>query len=263
MFEPIDCAVSENGFQIMALIYLTPAVPLGPMSYMMGTTSMNVWDFAKAKIAALPMTAVYVYLGAATGTLLLEEEEGEQVGGEGGGGDGGSSELMEGQTGNLKKKNMGDISLSPMMVVAGILLSILILVVISVKMKHELQKVLDQQQRRKQNLDVSMEADEHDVEFMQGAMPSSPVSAKAGSQSGQIQKRVVSKKGRVGTAEGETSMQQQQPQMQHAPPQQSLAHHHPQPQLPKQSQQHSHELTSSLLSLRPRTALESSINKQV
>jgi uncharacterized membrane protein YdjX (TVP38/TMEM64 family) len=137
IFEPIDCAVSENGFQIMALIYLTPAVPLGPMSYMMGTTSMDVWDFAKAKIAALPMTALYVYLGAATGTLLMTEEGGvEGVGGvENGGGAGGAG--AEG----VKKKHMGELSLSPMMVVGGILLSVAIIVVISVKMKHELQRV--------------------------------------------------------------------------------------------------------------------------
>jgi Uncharacterized conserved protein len=118
----------------MALIYLTPAVPLGPMSYMMGTTSMNVWDFAKAKIAALPMTALYVYLGAATGTLLLAEEE-EGVDGKGVAGGGGDGKGV--------KHNMGDLSLSPMMVMAGILLSVLIIVVISVKMKHELQRVSD------------------------------------------------------------------------------------------------------------------------
>lgn len=135
IFDPIDCAVSENGFQIMALIYLTPAVPLGPMSYMMGTTSMNAWDFAKAKIAALPMTALYVYLGAATGTLLLAEEE-EGVDGKGVTG-------VAGGDGKGVKHNMGDLSLSPMMVMSGILLSVLIIVVISVKMKHELQRVSD------------------------------------------------------------------------------------------------------------------------
>jgi len=130
MFDPIDHAVSENGFKIMALIYLTPAVPLGPMSYMMGTTSMDIFDFAKAKIAALPMTALYVYLGAATGTLMMEGEDtdGKSL-------EGGDSKGM------MHKTNMEELSLSPKLVVIGILFSISSIAFISIKMKKELQKV--------------------------------------------------------------------------------------------------------------------------
>lgn len=130
MFDPIDHAVSENGFKIMALIYLTPAVPLGPMSYMMGTTSMDIFDFAKAKIAALPMTALYVYLGAATGTLMMEGEDTDGTISEGGD-----------SKGMLHKTNMEELSLSPKLVVIGILFSISSIAFISIKMKKELQKV--------------------------------------------------------------------------------------------------------------------------
>jgi uncharacterized membrane protein YdjX (TVP38/TMEM64 family) len=133
IFDPIDHAVSENGFKIMALIYLTPAVPLGPMSYMMGTTSMDIFDFAKAKIAALPMTALYVYLGAATGTLMME---GDYMGGN----SEGVAENGE-KKGTLHKANMEELSLSPKLVAIGILFSLLSIAIISVKMKKELQKV--------------------------------------------------------------------------------------------------------------------------
>lgn len=55
MFDDIDIAVSENGFKIMCLLYLTPVLPLGPVAYMCGTTSMRLISFATAKIAALPL----------------------------------------------------------------------------------------------------------------------------------------------------------------------------------------------------------------
>eukprot|EP00979_Chaetoceros_neogracilis_P000596 scaffold141_cov238-Chaetoceros_neogracile.AAC.6 len=151
IFDPIDHAVSENGFKIMALIYLTPAVPLGPMSYMMGTTSMDIFDFAKAKIAALPMTALYVYLGAATGTLMME---GDYMGGN----SEGVAENGE-KKGTLHKANMEELSLSPKLVAIGILFSLLSIAIISVKMKKELQKILDKQPSKKPKDDKEKEDD--------------------------------------------------------------------------------------------------------
>lgn len=131
LFEPIDHAVADNGFKVMVLVYLTPAVPLGPMSYMMGTTSMALIDFAKSKIAALPMTVLYVYLGAATGTLMTQDAIGTDV-------DGNSNGESNG---TVHKANFQEMSLSPKLIAAGILLSIGIIAIISVKMKQELQKV--------------------------------------------------------------------------------------------------------------------------
>ena len=55
LFDAIDIAVSDNGFKIMCLLYLTPILPLGPVSYMIGTTSMPLAKFAMAKIGALPL----------------------------------------------------------------------------------------------------------------------------------------------------------------------------------------------------------------
>ena len=71
--QALDAAISENGFKIMAMLYLTPITPLGPISYLIGTTNMKLSSFAKAKIAALPLTMIYVFLGASTGTLFLNK----------------------------------------------------------------------------------------------------------------------------------------------------------------------------------------------
>ena len=92
--------------------------------------SMDIFDFAKAKIAALPMTALYVYLGAATGTLMMEGEDTDGTISEGGD-----------SKGMLHKTNMEELSLSPKLVVIGILFSISSIAFISIKMKKELQKV--------------------------------------------------------------------------------------------------------------------------
>lgn len=144
LFDPIDHAVSDNGFKVMVLVYLTPAVPLGPISYMMGTTSMPLIDFAKAKIAALPMTVLYVYLGAATGTLMTQDEsENDNL-----------NNIDNGKsTGTVHKANMEEMALSPKFLAAGILLSIVIIAIISVKMKKELQKILDKHQKKSKDED--------------------------------------------------------------------------------------------------------------
>lgn len=132
LFDAIDAAVSENGFKIMCMLYLTPIIPLGPTSYMMGTTSMPLIAFAKAKIAALPLTVLYVYLGAAAGTLLTDAEgiEGDSAS------NGGNA---------TKKASMEHVSLPPQLIITGILFSIGIISLITIKMKKELQKTLDKQ----------------------------------------------------------------------------------------------------------------------
>jgi hypothetical protein len=67
-------AVSEHGLRIMAMLYLTPVLPLGPVSYMCGSTSMALSSFVLAKVASLPLMLLYVYIGAAAGTLIADAE---------------------------------------------------------------------------------------------------------------------------------------------------------------------------------------------
>jgi hypothetical protein len=58
----------------MAMLYLTPVLPLGPVSYMCGSTSMELSTFIIAKIASLPLMLFYVYIGAAAGTLIADAD---------------------------------------------------------------------------------------------------------------------------------------------------------------------------------------------
>jgi hypothetical protein len=90
----------------------------------MGTTSMPLISFAKAKIAALPLTILYVYLGAATGALVASTEE-----------------EVDPTASNNTKKGMDELKVDPKMIVFGILCSIGSIALISIKMKQILQTV--------------------------------------------------------------------------------------------------------------------------
>lgn len=70
----VAAAVSEHGLRIMAMLYLTPVLPLGPVSYMCGSTSMALSSFVLAKVASLPLMLLYVYIGAAAGTLIADAD---------------------------------------------------------------------------------------------------------------------------------------------------------------------------------------------
>ena len=62
--------MSENGFRIVCLLYLTPVLPLGPVSYMFGKTRMPLLRFAAGKIAAVPLMMLYTFIGASTDTFF-------------------------------------------------------------------------------------------------------------------------------------------------------------------------------------------------
>lgn len=71
-------AAKEQGFKIMAMLYLTPVIPLGLVSYMCGTTSMNIYAFALAKIFALPLYLIYTFMGASAHSFV--KRRGNQAG---------------------------------------------------------------------------------------------------------------------------------------------------------------------------------------
>jgi uncharacterized membrane protein YdjX (TVP38/TMEM64 family) len=70
VYITFSAAAAEHGLRIMAMLYLTPILPLGPVSYMCGTTSMALSSFVMAKIASLPLMLLYAFIGASTGALL-------------------------------------------------------------------------------------------------------------------------------------------------------------------------------------------------
>lgn len=107
-------AVAEHGLRIMAMLYLTPILPLGPVSYMCGTTSMALHHFVIAKVASTPLMFLYAFIGASTGALLSTKGGGDEV---------------------------KSIEQNEKLIVAGIVLSFVMIAGITTSIKKELNKV--------------------------------------------------------------------------------------------------------------------------
>ena len=175
LFDAIDAAVSDNGFRIMCLLYLTPILPLGPVSYMCGTTSMPLSRFAAAKIAAVPLMLLYTFIGASTDTffsssssvgttaaaggdvVVVVETSSSLANGDGGGGggivgggggaddaDAGGGGGVGGLGGGFVRKDGGvgvDEETHRKMVLFGVILSVVSMSLVSHFVKKELYKV--------------------------------------------------------------------------------------------------------------------------
>lgn len=184
-FDAMDGAISENGFKIMCLLYLTPILPLGPVSYMVGTTSMSIGKFAGAKVAAVPIVIMYCFIGASTDTFfgngdvvavendslgmprMMDEAGGgsiDGVSGEGGiissggreGGIGVSKPIVNGMVGGGSGAaaaavggGVVDESTHRKMVLFGLILSFVSISLVSHFVKKELYKIFDKQKRDK------------------------------------------------------------------------------------------------------------------
>ncbi|HET9229383.1 MAG TPA: TVP38/TMEM64 family protein [Thermoanaerobaculia bacterium] len=68
-FAAIDRAVGREGFKIVALLRLSPALPFTLLNYALGLTRVRFLHYLAASIAMLPGTLLYVYSGAAVGDL--------------------------------------------------------------------------------------------------------------------------------------------------------------------------------------------------
>jgi uncharacterized membrane protein YdjX (TVP38/TMEM64 family) len=63
-FAAIDRAVASNGWIIVALLRLSPAVPFNLQNYLYGLTGIGFWTcLLTSWVAMLPGTILYVYLG--------------------------------------------------------------------------------------------------------------------------------------------------------------------------------------------------------
>ncbi len=63
-FDAVDKAINENGWKIVALLRLSPAVPFNLQNYIYGLTGIRFWPFVLTSwLAMLPTTFLYVYLG--------------------------------------------------------------------------------------------------------------------------------------------------------------------------------------------------------
>jgi uncharacterized membrane protein YdjX (TVP38/TMEM64 family) len=129
IFDAIDIAAAEHGLRIMAMLYLTPILPLGPVSYMCGTTSLKLSHFILAKIAALPLMMLYVLIGASTGTLI---------------GTGGTTTTGDKTT---EVSTTESIENNRTLIISGILLSFASIAGITHYIKKELNQILERQKR--------------------------------------------------------------------------------------------------------------------
>jgi uncharacterized membrane protein YdjX (TVP38/TMEM64 family) len=131
IFDAIDIAASEHGLRIMAMLYLTPILPLGPVSYMCGTTSLKLSHFIIAKIAALPLMLLYVIIGASTGTLISSSNSNN----------------------NNNNTNVQSIEDNETLIISGIVLSFASIAGITHYIKKELNHILERQKRQLENKD--------------------------------------------------------------------------------------------------------------
>jgi uncharacterized membrane protein YdjX (TVP38/TMEM64 family) len=65
-FSAIDRAIGQEGWKIIALLRLSPAIPFSLGNYLYGVTSIRFWPYVLTSwLAMLPGTFMYVYLGYA------------------------------------------------------------------------------------------------------------------------------------------------------------------------------------------------------
>lgn len=76
----VDDAIGEQGWKIVALMRLSPAVPFNLQNYLYGVTGVGFWPYVLASwIAMLPGTFLYVYLGS-LGAAATQQDQGADVG---------------------------------------------------------------------------------------------------------------------------------------------------------------------------------------
>ena len=147
LFVAIDIAAAEHGLKILAMLYLTPIAPLGPLSYMSGTTSMQLSHFALAKIASLPIMMLYVFIGASAGALVAASSR--------------DSSNTQQQGGHLED-NAKALEENPAFLMFGIIISVVMISTISMYIKKELFKILERQKKVMERTDHNHNSD-HDL----------------------------------------------------------------------------------------------------
>ena len=128
LFDAIDIAVSEQGMKIMAMLYLTPVLPLGLVSYMCGTTAIDLYSFAVAKIASLPLYLMYAFMGASAHSFIK-------------GGKGSKNDNNDNNSDISNSVSDAKIEENQVLIVGGLFLSIIMMTLITRNIRMELMKV--------------------------------------------------------------------------------------------------------------------------
>ncbi len=109
----------------MAMLYLTPVLPLGLVSYMCGTTAIDLYSFAVAKIASLPLYLMYTFMGASAHSIIKGKK--------GGTNDSNIGKSLTDEANKLEENQF--------LIVSGLVLSVIMMTLITRKIKKELMKV--------------------------------------------------------------------------------------------------------------------------
>jgi len=142
MFDAIDVAVTEQGVKIMAMLYLTPVLPLGLVSYMCGTTAMDLYSFAVAKIASLPLYLMYTFMGASAHSFIKGSK---------------TKRISLTHEANKLEENQ-------FLIIFGLVLSVIMITLITRKIRKELMKILDQQKKQKKDKDTTPVLDNEETD---------------------------------------------------------------------------------------------------
>lgn len=126
----------------MAMLYLTPVLPLGLVSYMCGTTAMDLYSFAVAKIASLPLYLMYTFMGASAHSFIKGKKGG-----------------INNDLGKSLADEANKLEENQFVIVAGLLLSVIMISLITRKIKKELMKVRYEGERHVVALDLNYESD--------------------------------------------------------------------------------------------------------
>jgi len=76
-FAAIDRAVATQGWWIVFLLRLSPAIPFNVLNYALGLTTISVWDFALAGVGSIPSELLGAYTGMVGGEALALAGEAE------------------------------------------------------------------------------------------------------------------------------------------------------------------------------------------
>lgn len=68
-FRSLDSAVAREGWKIVLLMRVAPAIPFALTNYLFGLTRVPLWQFFFASFGMLPATMFYVYLGTLAGEV--------------------------------------------------------------------------------------------------------------------------------------------------------------------------------------------------
>jgi uncharacterized membrane protein YdjX (TVP38/TMEM64 family) len=66
----IDRAVGREGWKVVALLRLSPAIPYNVLNYLLGLTRVRYLHYLAASVAMLPGTLLYVYYGKVAGDVV-------------------------------------------------------------------------------------------------------------------------------------------------------------------------------------------------